>query len=92
MTSAEHDIIDVVTLRGSESGVTISDEDSTVDEVVERLVERFPRVVRTHITETVREEYDALDDCRIRIYVPNLIEHSARTRLRLERSELDSVA
>lgn len=72
--------------------MTTSQKDSTVDQVVDRLAERFPRAVRTHITETVREEYDALDDCRIRIYLPNLIEHSARTRLRLEVSELDSVA
>jgi len=39
---------------------------------------------RRRIEGIVGEEYDSLDTGRIRIYIPTLVENSARTRLRRE--------
>ncbi|WP_370262420.1 three-helix bundle dimerization domain-containing protein [Cryobacterium sp. TMT4-10] len=52
--------------------------------MVDRLSQHFPGTPRDHITETVREGYRALSENPIRAYVPNLVEHAARTRLRRE--------
>ena len=57
-----------------------------IDQVVKRLTKRFPHAAVDHIQDTVREEYDALADSRIRIYVSNLMEHEARERLTEERA------
>lgn len=54
-------------------------------QVVDRLATHFPSKLRSHITNIVREEFDALAGSRIRTYLPNLVEHGARTRLRDER-------
>lgn len=55
-----------------------------VDPMVDRLSQHFPGTPRDHIAATVREGYRALSDNPIRAYVPNLVEHGARTRLRRE--------
>jgi len=52
--------------------------------MVDRLSKHFPKAPRDHITETVREGYRALSGRPIRDFVPNLVEHGARTRLRRE--------
>jgi hypothetical protein len=49
--------------------------------MIDRLSKHFPDATRDHITETVRDGYRALSGRRIRAYVPNLVEHGARTRL-----------
>lgn len=53
-----------------------------VNRVTESLTHRFPGARRSHVTAIVREEYDLLDGHPIRTYVPNLVEHESRERLR----------
>lgn len=57
---------------------------TTVDQVADRLSQRFPRWSASRVRETVAEEYDLLANNPIRIYVPNLVEHEARERMRAE--------
>ncbi|SDI75562.1 hypothetical protein SAMN04488693_1229 [Arthrobacter subterraneus] len=57
-------------------------KDTIVTGVVTRLAVRFPTAPEARIKTLVGEEYDALADGPIRIYVPTLIEHNARDRLR----------
>ena len=57
---------------------------ASIDRLVERLALRFPKSHRAHIESTVAEEYAALSDSRIRTYIPNLVEHGARSRLQRE--------
>jgi len=59
----------------------VSVRETTVDQLVKRLMRRFPSVTRSHVTDTVSEEYDVLAENPIRTYVPNLVEHAARARL-----------
>lgn len=58
--------------------------ETTVNQLVTRLMRRFPRATRSHVVETVSEEYDILAGNPIRTYVPNLVEHAARARLTRE--------
>ena len=60
------------------------DTDAALGKLVDRLALRFPQAQREHIASTVAEEYSALSDSRIRTYIPNLVEHGARSRLQLE--------
>lgn len=52
--------------------------------VIDQLEARFPGVARTHIEGIVDEEYETLNQGRIRNYIPILAERSAAQRLRLE--------
>ncbi|TFC52623.1 hypothetical protein E3T26_09165 [Cryobacterium sp. TMT1-21] len=54
-----------------------------VAKVVDRLVERFPHSPRPSFGRAVLEEHKALDGRPIREYVPVLVEHRAKGRLRL---------
>jgi hypothetical protein len=62
-----------------------------VTTLVDRLALRFPRVEREHIASTVEEEYAALSGSRILTYIPNLVEHGARSRLQHEVRRLPAV-
>lgn len=64
--------------------MTDETKEPIVKRVVERLAVRYPEAPRAHIAGIVGEEYDSLDRGRIRIYIPTLVEHSARTRLHRE--------
>ena len=57
--------------------------ESVVTDVIERLRPDFPRARAARIERIVSEEYDALiaNHIHIELYVPNLVEHSARERL-----------
>jgi hypothetical protein len=55
----------------------------TVSQVVERLTRRFPESSVGRVSAIVAEEYDLLASNPIRVYVPNLVEHEARERLRM---------
>ena len=57
---------------------------ASIDRLVERLVLQFSMSQRAHIASTVAEEYAALSDSRIQTYIPNLVEHGVRSRLRRE--------
>jgi hypothetical protein len=58
-----------------------SEEQKAVDEVAERLAERFPDVPHQHVVEVVSDVHAALDGNPIRDFVPVLVEHDARRRL-----------
>lgn len=58
------------------------DEDKAVSEVADRLAERFPSVPRARIDEIVQAEREALEGKPIRDFVPVLVEHGAKARLR----------
>jgi len=57
-------------------------EDQAVSQVVDRLAERFPAQPRSVIENVVTEQRHLLDGKPIREYVPVLIEHGAKARLR----------
>jgi len=68
--------------------------DANAEKLVDRLALRFPKTPREHIASTVAEEYAVLSDSRIRTrtYIPNLVEHGARSRLRREVRRLPPAA
>ncbi|WP_223983413.1 hypothetical protein [Arthrobacter sp. NicSoilB8] len=55
-----------------------------IDQVVDRLMTRFPHVPRLHIVWIVGEEFEALDGGRIKTFIPTLVERGARVRLQSE--------
>jgi len=57
-------------------------EDQAVSHVIDRLAEKFPDRPRSLIEEVVSEERHLLDDKPLRDYIPVLIEHGAKSRLR----------
>ena len=60
------------------------EEARAVDEVVDRLAARFPGVSRDHVAAVVGEEHLELEGNPIRDFIPVLVEHGARERLRVE--------
>ena len=60
------------------------DEAHAIDDVVDRLAGRFTSLDRAHIEEIVHDEWHRLDEGRLRDFVPVLVEHEARERLRRE--------
>ncbi len=62
------------------------DEDKAVAEVADRLAERFPSIPRSHIDEVVQSERQSLEGKPIRDYIPVLVEHGAKAKLREELS------
>lgn len=61
-------------------------EDKAVAEVADRLAERFPSIPRSHIDEVVQSERQSLEGKPIRDYIPVLVEHGAKAKLREELS------
>ncbi|WP_395245319.1 three-helix bundle dimerization domain-containing protein [Agromyces sp. MMS24-K17] len=59
-------------------------EDELVEQVVDRVAERFPGASRDEVEHVVDEERHRLDGNPIRDFVPVLVEHEARDRLREE--------
>lgn len=57
-------------------------EDQAVSQVIDRLAEKFPERPRAYIETVVTEQRHLLDGKPIRDYVPVLIEHGAKARLR----------
>lgn len=60
------------------------DEARAVDQVIDRLAQRFPDVPRDRVAAIVGEEHQVLEGNPIRDFVPVLVEHEARDRLRAE--------
>ena len=58
------------------------EEDRAVAKVIDRLAEKFPDAPRVRIEEAVHEQQEALARNPVRDYVPVLIEHAAKDRLR----------
>jgi hypothetical protein len=61
-----------------------SDEERAVEQVADRLAVRFPDVPKDRVVDVVSQAHSALDGNPIRDFVPVLVEHDARVRLRAE--------
>jgi hypothetical protein len=61
-----------------------AEEERAVEDVIDRLAGRFPDVPRDHIVTVVHETHLELQGNPIRDFVPVLVEHAARKRLRRE--------
>jgi hypothetical protein len=71
---------------GAETGgVNRNEEDRAVAQVIVRLATRYPDVARASIEKTVHDRQHELADNPVRDYVPVLIEHAAKDRLRRTR-------
>jgi hypothetical protein len=57
-------------------------EAEAVAQVIDRLADKFPRLGRDEVEQAVRSAHGALDGAPIREYVPVLVEHDAKDRLR----------
>ena len=62
------------------------DEEQQIASVVEQLEQRFPAFSTREIEVIVAEQVALLDGNPIRDYVPRLVEHGARSRLRQARA------
>jgi len=60
------------------------DEDRAMENIVDRLSQRFPSLTRDHVQQVVDEEFARLEEGRIRDFVPVLVEHAAKKRLSIE--------
>lgn len=60
----------------------IADDAAAIDEIVERLSERYPSLPATTIREVVQAEYGKLDDAHVRDFVAVLVEKQAKKRLK----------
>jgi hypothetical protein len=59
-----------------------TEKHETIAKVTDRLSARYPETPRSYIASVVAEEYEQLDSSRIRTYIPTLVEHGAKDRLR----------
>ncbi|MFE0749287.1 three-helix bundle dimerization domain-containing protein [Gordonia sp. NPDC058843] len=57
------------------------DEALEVEQVILRLIARFPVVAVDDINTRVRAIYGRFDDCKVRVFVPLLIEKAARREI-----------
>lgn len=69
----------------------IEEEAQALDRVVDRLAERFPGVTRAQVAAIVAEEHLELEGNPIRDFVPVLVEHEARERLRASGATLTRI-
>jgi hypothetical protein len=63
-----------------------ADEEQQIADVVTQLEQRFPAFSTQEIEVIVAEQVALLDGAPIRDYVPRLVEHGARNKLRQRRS------
>ena len=61
------------------------DESEAIDQVLDRLTERFPDVPVETVRRTVQQVHDDLDG-PVRAFVPLLVEHDARDALKSARA------
>ncbi|MDR6508544.1 three-helix bundle dimerization domain-containing protein [Arthrobacter oryzae] len=59
-----------------------TEKQETIAKVTERLAARYPEAPRPLVARVVAEEYETLDTSPIRTYIPTLVEHGAKNRLR----------
>ncbi len=61
-----------------------TEKNDTIAKVTDRLAARFPYASRALVARVVGDEYESLDGSRIRTYIPTLVEHGAKNRLKGE--------
>lgn len=59
-------------------------DEETIEQIVDRLQERFPDRDRAEIEEAARAEYRAMEGRPVRDYLAILVERSTRKRLKKE--------
>jgi len=57
-------------------------EERSVEEVIDRLAQKYPGVERAEIEKIVAEEHRAYDGRPVRDFVPVLVEKSAKKRVK----------
>ncbi|MFH8249525.1 three-helix bundle dimerization domain-containing protein [Microbacterium sp. B2969] len=65
-------------------------EEVAVQEIVDRLAEKFPMLPRERVTEVVREVHSSMDAAPVRDFVPVLVERGAKDRLKPEAKALST--
>jgi len=60
----------------------VDDEAKQMDAVVISLIERFPDVGEQRIRDEVQVAADGLADAKVRAFIPLLVDHAVRERLR----------
>lgn len=68
--------------RGHSRRMNRPDEERQIADVVERLEEKFPSLSTQEIEVIVAEQVALLDGNPIRDYIPRLVEHGAKEKLR----------
>ena len=71
----------VVSQRDDDESMIGDDELLQVEQVIERLMTRYPSVSPVDIEHAVRTVHKRFADCRIRDFVPLLVEKAARRDL-----------
>ena len=71
----------VVSQRDDDESMIGDDEFLQVEQVIERLMTRYPSVSPVDIEHTVRTVHKRFAECRIRDFVPLLVEKAARREL-----------
>jgi hypothetical protein len=61
-----------------------------VDQVADRLIARNPSVNPAYIEQLVDEQYEHLLSARLRDYLPLLVEHQVKEKLRREREKREA--
>lgn len=61
----------------------VDDEAKQLDALVISLIEKFPAVGEARIRHEVQDIAEGLADARVRTFIPLLVDHAARDRLRL---------
>ena len=59
-----------------------ADAETTINEIVERLSERFPSQPTSIIRDAVTQAYDDLDGAHVRDFIEVLVEKDAKKRLK----------
>ncbi|GAB2713847.1 three-helix bundle dimerization domain-containing protein [Arthrobacter bambusae] len=70
--------------------MTREDEARALVAVISNLAERFPDMPRSDIETVVAEEHGNLNAGPIRDYVPLLVEHAAKKRLKRQAAEIQA--
>ena len=60
------------------------DETQAIDQVINRLAERFPTLERDHIAQVVEQEHRQFGEGGVRDFVPVLVEKAAKKLLKKE--------
>lgn len=60
------------------------EKSETIARVTDRVAARYPAAPRSLVARVVAEEYESLEDSRVRTYIPTLVEHGARNKLHRE--------
>lgn len=68
------------------------EEDRAVEQIIVRLSKKFPNETATTIEKTVHEQQLALSRNPLRDYIPVLIEHAVKERLRRAARHLPAAA